>query len=300
MKIQSTEVIDTFAEAFKMWATRIIITAENSKWALEAAHSVTGFATSVIGCKCEIGIEAKIPETDTPDNRPGISILIFAGSANAVAKRIVDRVGQCIMTCPTTACFNGLDVENKVKSGGKLRYFGDGFQASKLLDGRRIWRIPVMEGEFLVDDSFGVQPAVGGGNILLLGNNIKTTLRAAEAAVIAMRKIPGIILPFPGGIVRSGSKPGSKYKALPASTNDAYCPTLRSTSPHSELPPNVGCVFEIVIDGLDEVSVARAMRSGIHAAAGQNDPLTISAGNYGGKLGEFHFKLHQVLQEVDG
>ena len=294
MFIQSTEIVDTFAEAFKMWGARVIITAENRKWAMAAARSMTGFATSVIGCKCEAGIEGEVAPEETPDGRPGISVLLFGGSAEGVGKRLIERVGQCVMTCPTTACFNGLEGEKKVVVGGKLRYFGDTYQGSKLLGGRRLWRVPVMEGEFVVEESFGVQPAVGGGNFLVLGKDLPVTLEAVEAAVEAMQ-VPGVILPFPDGVVRSGSKPGSKYKVLPASTNDTYCPTLRGVAPKSELPEEVNCVLEIVIDGLDEDAVKESMRRGIRAAA-REGIVQITAGNYGGNLGQFQIGLYDVLR----
>ncbi len=294
MFIESTEIIDTFAEAFAMWGTRVIITGENEKWAMAAARSMTGFATSVIGCKCEAGIERAMPADETPDGRPGVSVLLFAGSPKGVGNRLVERIGQCVMTCPTTACYNGLEAEEKVMVGGKLRYFGDGYQSSKVLGDTRLWRIPVMEGEFVIEESFGVQPAVGGGNFLVLGEDLTSTLGAVEAAVEAMQ-VPGVILPFPDGVVRSGSKPGSRYKALPASTNDAYCPSLRGRVPETSLPDSVSCVLEIVIDGLDEPAVAQSMRLGILAAAGEGI-VQITAGNYGGDLGQFQLRLHDILQ----
>jgi len=294
MQIAATEIADTFAEAFKMFGARIIITAETREWAMAAARSTTGFATSVIGCKCEAGIEREIPASETPDARPGVSVLLFATSAESMGKRLVERVGQCVMTCPTTACFNGLDSDQTVVVGGALRFFGDGYQIRKKMNGHRFWRVPVMDGEFVVDDSFGVQEAVGGGNILILGKTPADTLRAASAAVAAMREVPGVILPFPDGVVRSGSKVGSKYKALPASTNDAYCPTLRGFTPKTEIPEDVTCVLEIVIDGLDVASVEEAMRRGMKAAAGEGI-VKITAGNYGGNLGQFKIGLHDLL-----
>ncbi len=298
MKIQSTEITDTFAEAFKMSAARIIVTAESDYWAMAAAQSVTGFATSVIGCRCEAGIEKKLSSNETPDQRPGVSVLLFANSAKGVGNRLVERIGQCVMTCPTTACYNGLeDADESIAVGEKLRYFGDGYQASKVLNDRKMWRIPVMEGEFLMDNAFGAQAAVGGGNLLFLGKELSSTLKAAEAAAKAMRQVPNIILPMPGGVVRSGSKPGSRYKALPASTNDAFCPTLRGSAPKTELRDDETCVLEIVIDGLDESSVADAMRRGMHAAvaAGGEGLARITAGNYGGNLGQYHIGLHPLL-----
>jgi formylmethanofuran--tetrahydromethanopterin N-formyltransferase len=259
---------------------------------------MTGFATSIIGCKCEAGVEAELPPADTPDGRPGISVLLFSTSAEGVGKRLVERVGQCVMTCPTTACYNGLEAAAEtVVVGGQLRYFGDKHQISKLLAGRRLWRVPVMDGEFLVDERFGIQPAVGGGNILILARDQAATLRAAEAAVAAMRGTPGAILPFPGGVVRSGSKPKSRYSFLFASTNDAYCPTLRPVAPATELPEGIGAVLEIVIDGLDLPAVEQAMRRGIHAAAAAG-AVQISAGNYGGGLGQYHIALRPLAEPV--
>lgn len=293
MKIKSTQIDNTFAEAFKMWATRVIITAETKRWAMAAATSMTGFATSVIGCKCEAGIEREIPVNETPDRRPGISVLLFAMDAKGLGKRLVERVGQCVMTCPTTACYSGLESEKTVVVGGQLRYFGDGFQISKKLAGQRLWRIPVMDGEFLVDERFGVQEAVGGGNLILLGKDMKTTLRAATAATKAIRALSGVILPFPDGVVRSGSKVGSRYKSLIASTNDAYCPTLCGVRPNSELGANINCVLEIVIDGLNESAVRAAMQVGMQAAA-KPGIKRISAGNYGGNLGQYKIDLHSL------
>jgi formylmethanofuran--tetrahydromethanopterin N-formyltransferase len=276
----------------------VVITAETAAWAQAAAQSMTGFATSIIGCKCEAGIEAEVPETETPDGRPGVSVLLFAMNAEGVGKRLVERVGQCVMTCPSTACYNGLTSEETVPVGGQLRYFGDKYQISKLLGGRRLWRVPVMDGEFLVDDRFGIQPAVGGGNILILGRDQTATLRAAEAAVGAMRGTRGAILPFPGGVVRSGSKPSSRYSFLHASTNDVYCPTLRAMTGETQVGAAAGCVLEIVIDGLDLAAVEAAMRRGVHAAA-EAGAIQIAAGNYGGGLGQYQIGLHPLLQATE-
>ncbi len=295
MKINKTEIVDTFAEAFEMCGARVIITADTKQWARAAAASMTGFATSVIRCKLEAAVECEIPEEDTPDRRPGISVLLFTMSNKTIAGQLIDRIGQCVMTCPTTACYNGLESDNKVIVGGKLRYFGDSYQISKLIDGRKLWRIPVMEGEFLIDESFGVQPAVGGGNLIIFGVSKNIALRAATAAANAMREVAGIFLPFPQGVVRSGSKIGARYKKLIASTNDAYCPTLRSISSNTVVPDKVEAIYEIVADGLDEDAVKEAMRRGIHAAADKGAML-ITAGNYGGKLGKYNFHLHELAK----
>jgi len=289
--VNGVEIEDTFAEAFAMWGARVIITAANKKWAREAAVQMTGFATSVIACGCEAGIEGDV--TDTPDGRPGVSVLVFTMGKEGLVRQLLNRIGQCVLTCATTACFNGLRGQEQVAIGGQLRFFGAGYQSSKLIGGLRYWRIPVMEGEFLVEHEFGVQPAIGGGNFLILGCDQSAALKAAEAAVEAMQGVPGIILPFPGGIVRGGSKVGSKYKFLRASTNDAYCPTLKGVV-DSCLPPDVHSVYEIVIDGLDGAAIEQATRAGIRAAC-LPGIRRISAGNYGGNLGKFKFRLHEIL-----
>jgi len=293
-RLGGAHVADTFAEAFPMRFARLVITADTDSWALEAARSMTGFATSVIGCKCEAAIERGIAAADTPDGRPGVAVLLFAMDRDGVGKRVLERVGQSVMTCPTTACFDGLPgAEKTVPLGGSLRYFGDGFQASKVIAGQRFWRIPVMEGEFLVSESVGVGTGVGGGNIVIGAGDDTAALAAAEAAAVAMRG-DGIALPFPGGIVRSGSKVGSlKSNSLPASTNHQMAPTLRVQVDDTLVPDDVGAMFEIVIDGVTEDAVREAMRRGLHAAAGAG-ATHVTAANFGGKLGQFHFPLSEL------
>ncbi len=297
MQINGVVIEDTFAEAFGMKATRIVITAVNRHWARQAAETMTGFATSVIGCGVEAGIENEIPETQTPDGRPGIGVLLFGMSGKDLAKQLERRTGQCVLTCPTTAVFAGMQDGEQLPLGKNLRYFGDGYQISKLIAGRRYWRVPVMDGEFLAEETTARCGAVGGGNFLVLARTQEQALAACEDAVIAMRRLPNVVLPFPGGIVRSGSKVGSRYKSLMASTNDAYCPTLRGLVA-SRLDDATGAALEIVVNGLDEQDVSTAMRAGIRAvcARGAEQGITrVSAGNYGGKLGQFHFRLHEVL-----
>jgi formylmethanofuran--tetrahydromethanopterin N-formyltransferase len=298
MERRGVRIDDTFAEAFDMSASRVVITARSAAWALTAARAMTGFASSVIGCKVEAAIEAELLPAETPDGRPGVSVPLFAFDADGLGKRLVERVGQTVLTCPTTACFDGLpQAEQRVVVGGVLRHFGDRYQSSKLLDGIRYWRIPVMEGEFLVQETFGVQKAIGGGNFLILAEDLEAALAAAEAAVEAMRRVRGVILPFPGGIVRSGSKVGAKrYKHMVASTNDAYCPTLRGRKGvKSALREGVNSVLEIVVDGLDRAAIEEALRAGIEAAC-RPGVVEITAGNYGGKLGKHHFRLHELVE----
>ena len=300
MNINGIQIDDTFAEAFNMRATRVIITAFNLKWAYHAANAMTGFATSVIGCGVEAGIERELSADETPDGRPGVSVLMFAMGSKVLMQQLETRMGQCILTCPTAAAFAGIESEDNINLGAHLRYFGDGFQTSKLIANKRYWRIPVMDGEFLVQESTGMVRAIGGGNFLILATSQAAALNAAETAIEAMKKIPNVIMPFPGGVVRSGSKVGSKYPKMFASTNDAFCPTLKGLT-NTELSDDIESVMEIVIDGLTFEDITKAMKVGIEAICalnknGKNSGVKrISAGNYGGKLGPHHFKLHQVL-----
>ena len=308
MLINGIQIDDTFAEAFNMRGTRVIITALNLKWAYHAANAMTGFATSVIGCGVEAGIERELLASETPDNRPGVSVLMFAMGSKVLMQQLETRMGQCILTCPTAAAFAGIASEDMINLGAHLRYFGDGFQTSKLItdsNGKatRYWRIPVMDGEFLVQETTGMVRAIGGGNFLILATSQAAALNAAETAIEAMKQVPNVIMPFPGGVVRSGSKVGSKYPKMFASTNDAFCPTLKGLV-NTELSDDIESVMEIVIDGLTFEDISRSMYVGIQAICGlnknggeQSGVKRISAGNYGGKLGPHHFKLHEIMQD---
>jgi formylmethanofuran--tetrahydromethanopterin N-formyltransferase len=311
MRIGSTEIIDTYAEAFGVRYTRLIITAANDFWLDAALRSITGYGTSVIGCDAEAGVERHLAKDESPDGRPAAAVLLFGFTVETVSQAAQHRVGQCILTCPTTACFSGLEgVADTYSLGKYLRYFGDGFEergARSVEQGARnpsdsklpapssvpLWRIPVMDGEFIIEATGGVTKGVAGGNIILQADSPQTALDAAQRATEALAEQPGIITPFPGGVCRSGSKVGSKYKALVASTAEAYCPTLRDRV-ETELVDGAKCAYEVVIDGVDQAAVAAAMRVSIEAVA-KEGVLAIGAGNYGGKLGKYPIKLHELF-----
>ncbi|MET7242603.1 formylmethanofuran--tetrahydromethanopterin N-formyltransferase [Methylobacterium sp. EM32] len=304
--LHGIRVEDTFAEAFDMAATALVLTAETPAWAMIAATTMTGFATSVIGCGAEAGIDAVLAPDDTPDGRPGVRVLLFGFDAGGLKDQLLRRVGQCVLTSPGSAAYAGIpwddpNVGKALKLGGAIRYFGDGFATAKRIGGRRYWRTPVMDGEFLCEHSVPtVNGAVGGGNLLFLGRRFADTLRVAEIAVAAARRVPDVILPFPGGVVRSGSKVGARTKGMMASTNDAYCPTLKGRA-GSALPPEVDVVLEIVIDGLSAGSVSAAMRAALHASTEAGADLglvAVTAGNYGGNLGRHHFHLRDLVGEA--
>lgn len=294
MQIGNTQIIDTFAEAFGMRYSRLIVTAHDEFWLQAGLNEFTGYSSSVIACDAETGIETRLAPDQTPDGRVGASVLLFGFSKDALGKAVPNRVGQSLMTCPTTAVYDGLpEAEERVPLGKHIRYFGDGYQKSKLLFGRRYWRIPVMDGEFLVEDKVGVAKGVAGGNIILQAASAEAALAAARRAIEAIEVLAGVIAPFPGGVVRSGSKVGSVYKGLVASTADAYCPTLRGRV-ETKLLDAANCALEIVVDGVSEEVVRAAMSAGIRAAAGEG-VVAIGAGNYGGKLGKYQIHLHELL-----
>ncbi len=294
---KGVEIEDTFAEIFPMWVGRVLVTADSEKWALTAARNATGFASSIIMSPAEAGIEGLVPREETPDGRPGALIQIYQRDRGSLKQQLIARIGQCVMTCPTTAAFDGLPkAKRRLKVGRALSIFGDGFQERTEVYGRRMWRIPVMEGEFLVEDRFGTMKAVAGGAFLIMAQNSRAGLEAAEAAVKAISEgVKYVILPFPGGICRSGSKAGSMKYKLPASTNHPFCPTLRKTLPDSRVPEGVNSVYEIVINGLDMDVVKKGMEIGIKAAVEIPGVLRISAVNFGGRLGPYKAHLKEIL-----
>ncbi len=301
MKIGNTIIDDTYAEGFSMRYTRLLVTAIDRYWLEQGVREFCGYGTSVIHCDAEVGVEtAQVEPQDTVDGRVGATVMAFTFSADALAAAVGSRAGQCLLTCPTTAVFNGMEpTQTEVPLGNYVRYFGDRFEEKGTVGQRQVWRIPVMEGEFLIEDKTFSDKGVGGGNFLIQSVDVESGLAAARRAVDEIAKCSGVITPFPGGVVRSGSKVGSKYKALRASTFDAYCPTLRDQV-ESRIHAGANCVYEIVIDGVDFDSVAQAMKVGIQAAVDPNHAgdsiVAISAGNYDGDLGKHHFPLRSVLE----
>jgi formylmethanofuran--tetrahydromethanopterin N-formyltransferase len=299
MELNGVPIDDTYAEAFPTWVSRVIITAVTEEWAYKAAVEATGFATSAIGCPAEAGIDCFVSPDETPDGRPGYAILICA-TKKKLKEQLVERIGECILTAPTTAVFDGLsdvvaNVEEKIPV--KLHFFGDKYEEQREVGGRTVWAIPIMGGEYIGEEEFGAVKGVAGGNFFVMGETQMSALIGAQAAVDAISGVCGVITPFPGGIVSSGSKVGSKYKFMVASTNEAYCPTLKDKVEGSKVAEGVNAMYEIVIDGVDEDAVKTAMAEGIKAASKVPGVKFISAGNFGGNLGPFKFDLKDVLAD---
>jgi formylmethanofuran--tetrahydromethanopterin N-formyltransferase len=296
MEIHGTEILDTFAEAFPVWLSRVIITAETLEWAGKAAVEATGFATSKIGCPCEAGIERTLLPKETPDGRPGVSVLICAEKKNMKAN-VAARISQCILPAPTASAFDGFP-EAASFFHTRMHYFGDRYEERCMVGGRKCWKIPVMQGEYVGEERFGTVKGIAGGNFLVMGSDRKSALAGAVAASGAVSGLRGVITSFAGGIVGSGSKVGcSNYRfPMPASTNHLFCPTLSGRVRNSLVPDGVSCVYEIVLNGVDETSVQDAMRAGIRAAAETGSVLYIGASNFDGKLGQYRFSLHDLFR----
>ncbi|MGQ9513612.1 MAG: formylmethanofuran--tetrahydromethanopterin N-formyltransferase [Thermoproteota archaeon] len=289
-------IVDTFSEMFPMWLGRILITAVNERWALTAAQAATGFASSIIASPAEAAIEKSIPPSETPDKRPGYIIQIYHRSRTNLRGQMTMRLGQCVLTCPTTSAFNALqNAKRKAKIGKSLSQFGDGYSEKTLLFGREVWRIPVMEGEFIVEETFGIKKGIAGGMFLIMAKSSEAGLRASEEAVKAARTVEGVALPFPGGVCRSGSKVGSRKFKLGASTNEPFCPTLRDKVEGSSVPEEVSSVYEIVINGINQDCIREAMARGIEAATQVDGIIKITSSNYGGKLGPYKLQLRELI-----
>ena len=267
MEINGVNIQDTFAEGFGIKVSRLIITAATKHLAKIAATEATGFATSVIGCPAEAGIDQYVPPTESP---------------------------ECVLTAPTAAAFNALESEESFPTGKQLKFFGDGYETEKDVNGKKMHVIPIMSGEFLVEDEMGWKDGVAGGNFFIMADSQMASIVAAEAAVDAIHAVAGVITPFSGGMVASGSKTGSKYSFMSASTNEKECVTLKDQV-DTELPENVFGNMEIVIDGVDEESVKAAMKAGIEAACQVPGVIEIGAGNYGGNLGPYQIHLQDLF-----
>ncbi len=290
------KIIDTFSECFKMWFSRILITAIDEETVLEAAQSIVGFATSIIMCSAEAGIERIVPAKETPDNRPGIIIQIWTKRSKLMKDELLARISQSAMTAPTTSVFNYLEEGEKNEPVGKLiSYFGDGHQKKISKYGRDMWEIPVMDGSFLIDESFNFAKGIAGGLIILVGESTIETLAAAKLAVKKIQDSTAkAITSFPGGICRSGSKIGSKYSFLNESTNHQFCPTLVDKIDNSLVPKNAHCVYEIVINATSEQDLKLAMKHAITAVKDNEKIIQITSSNYNGELGSIKINLKDL------
>lgn len=296
----AADIDDTYAEAFRSIYAEVLITARDRTWLDHAVHAATGNASSSILCDCEAGLDRYTE--DTPDGRPGAIVQFHVprfrkDRAEALERSLLVRISQNVLTCPTTACFNCLDEPTWFKLGRKIAYFGDGYQFRDERFGRRVWVIPILSGEFVLDRRFGYRDGLMGGNLWFLGSTADAALDAATRAGAAATRTAGVILPFPGGLAASGSKAGSKYKFSVASTYEAFCPTLREKlGDASKVPTGVVSIQEIILNGRDLPTIAAATQAAIAASKDTPGLVKISAGNYGGRLGKSFIYLNPDRQ----
>jgi formylmethanofuran--tetrahydromethanopterin N-formyltransferase len=297
MELNGVEIEDTYAEAFGIKVARVLITGASKRWAMVAATEATGFGTSVIMCPAEAGIECVVDGDKTPDGRPGVYIQICTFGYKALEDQLLKRISQCVLTAPTTAVWNGLpDAEKQFDTGFKMKFFADGYESELEVGGRKVYAIPMMEGDFIIEHGIGAVDGVAGGNFFILADNQMAGLAAAENAVDAVMQLEGSITPFPGGIVASGSKPGADtYTFMQATTNQRFAPTLKDKVKDTNIPADVNAVYELVINGVDIESVAAATKAGIKAAVKIPGIKKITAGNYGGTLGQFKVNLSDLF-----
>ncbi|MCX9025995.1 MAG: formylmethanofuran--tetrahydromethanopterin N-formyltransferase [Candidatus Methanoperedens sp.] len=297
MELNGVEIEDTFAEAFPIKIARILITGASKKWALVAAQEATGFGTSVIMCPAEAGVEKVVNADETPDGRPGAYIQICTFGFKSLEEQLLKRLGQCVLTAPTAAMWNGLPkAEKQFDTGFKLKFFGDGFESETNIGGRKAYKIPMMQGDFVAEHNIGAQDGIAGGNFFIMADNQMAALAAAENAVESIAQQEGTITPFPGGIVASGSKVGfTNYKFMKATTNEKYCPSIKAKIKDTKVPADVNAIYEIVINGLSVEAISKSMKAGINAAVKIPGVKKISAGNYGGTLGPYKFNLKELL-----
>ena len=294
---------DTYAEAFKSVFVEFLITARDRKWLDHAVAATVGNASSTIMCDCEAGLDRYVgpgsAEPDfTPDGRPGAVVQLHVPRFRKDHKQALERVSlvrisQNVLTCPTASCFNLLDTDEYFRMGRKVAYFGNGYQKRIERFGRKMWWIPTLGGEFILDRRLGYTPGLMGGNLWLFGADVDSALEAAERGAVAVQQTPGVIMPFPGGIAASGSKAGSRYSFAIASTYEKYCPELRDVAAvDSQVPAGVNSIMEIIMNGRDLESINVATQAAIAAARDTHGLLRISAGNYGGRLGKSFIYLH--------
>lgn len=296
MEINGVPIEDTFAEAFSMHMNRTIITAYDEDWARTTALETTGFGTSVIMTPSEAGIEYVLKPEESPDGRPGVRVIFATGSKEGIQQQLLARLGQCVLTSPTACAYDDTpDVAELYPVGKMIAMFGDGHQVKKgPIDGRVLWMLPRMSGTFVIQESFGRTKGVAGGNIIYFCKDVESGMTSGKAGVKAIESVEGAYTPFPGGLVGSGSKPSSRYKALRASTNERYCPTMKGIVPDTYVPKDSNFVVEIVINGLTEQAVAEATKAAILEVCKHKGVIKISAGNFGGALGKFKIHLHEL------
>jgi formylmethanofuran--tetrahydromethanopterin N-formyltransferase len=296
LKVNGVPVEDTFCETFTVRIARILITSVNRKWALESALEAKGLGRSATIPPSEASIETEAQPEKTPDRRPGFIIQVIDRRLEQLRKWLIIRIRKGVIPYPKTNVFDALPTEMAEEfvdvRGTVIQTFGDGFEEETEAYGRKVFRIPRMDGWFHVERKFGIAKGVAGAMFLILANSDKAALKAAERAVEGIKNVPYVV----GKFAASGTKVGGKkYKNAIATINDAYCPCLTQNK-ERKIPKEVKCVYEVIVSGLRPEAVSRALKVGIENATKVHGVLKITATNYGGTLGKGKIFLHSLFQ----
>jgi len=300
------EIEDTYAEAFDGLYFRILVTADDEETLRRAAEDATATPSIVIG-RIEGGIERYVDESETPDGRLGAILQFWAAlDKNKPLNEVVDklyrefsyRIRQDILVKPFTAVFDlCTDPIGKIDAMERIGHCGDGYEWTERLYGREMIIIPIMVPDFKIERYLGYGRGVTGGNFWYMCETKKAVLEAGREALKAIGKIEGVITPF--DICSAGSKAETKFPHIGPTTNHPYCPSLKDRlGEESKVPEGVNYIPEIVINGVTLKAVKEAMKAGIEAVSKVDGVVKVSAGNYGGKLGDYKIFLRELFLEV--
>jgi formylmethanofuran--tetrahydromethanopterin N-formyltransferase len=297
------EVEDTYAEAFEGIYCRVIVTADDEDALRKAALHATATPSIVIG-RIEGGIERWLGIKETPDGRKGVIIQFWGGidskkpfseSLKKFEIELSYRIRQDILVKPFTAVFDALQNPlGKIDMMERVGHCGDGYEWEEKRHNRQVIVVPIMVPDFIIERFLGYARGVMGANFWIMCKTKEAVMEAGARALDAIHKVEGVVTPFE--ICSAGSKPETRYPWIGPTTNHPYCPSLKKRlGKESKVPEGVNYIPEIVINGVSLEAVKRAMKAGIEAALKVRDVVKISAGNYGGKLGDYKIYLRELF-----
>jgi formylmethanofuran--tetrahydromethanopterin N-formyltransferase len=301
--VKKTEIEDTYAEAFDGLFCRIIVTADDAETLQKAAEDAAATPSIVVG-RVESGIEKWLSEKETPDRRKGALVQFWGGidqkrplsdSLKRFEIELSIRIRQDILVKPFTAVFDALP-----KAGGKMDmmervgHCGDGYEWTEKRHGREVLVVPIMVPDFIIERYIGYAHGISGANFWVMCRTKESVKESGEKALEAVHKVDGVITSF--DVCSAGSKTETRFPWIGPTTNHLYCPSLKKRlGEASKVPDGVNYIPEIVIDGISMKAVKKAMMAGIDAALKVKGVVRVSAGNYGGKLGDYKIYLRELF-----
>ncbi|MEM2816578.1 MAG: formylmethanofuran--tetrahydromethanopterin N-formyltransferase [Candidatus Bathyarchaeia archaeon] len=295
---------DTYAEAFQGVYCRVIVTADDEETLVRAAEDATATPATVIG-RIEGGVEKWLSTRETPDGRKGAVLQFwgiidpkkpFSESLKKFEVELSYRIRQDILVKPFTAVFDALNAsEGKLDMMERVGHCGDGYEWTEEKYARTVIVVPIMVPDFIIERYIGYARGVMGANFWIMCKTKEAVKEAGRKALEAIHEVEGVVTPF--DVCSAGSKPETRFPWIGPTTNHLYCPSLRKKlGADSKVPEGVGYIPEVVINGVSLEAVKQAMRAGITAAAKVKGVVGISAGNYGGKLGDYRIYLRELFR----